>query len=128
MLDFIIIQISNCKNNRRSTGGFMKQDTIANCRNALYQILFYGVMIIYFILLFFLLFRKKAAGSFQSVNLIPFHSIGAYLFSDDMVSRPLCASYRLQHALVLDTPVLPQAAGLPLALYLFFSGGCTVPA
>ena len=42
--------------------------------------------------------------------------------------RPLCASYRLQHALVLDTPVLPQAAGLPLALYLFFSGGCTVPA
>ena len=28
----------------------------------------------------------------------------------------------------LDTPVLPQAAGLPLALYLFFSGGCTVPA
>ena len=24
--------------------------------------------------------------------------------------RPLCASYRLQHALVLDTPVLPQAA------------------
>ena len=40
--------------------------------------------------------------------------------------RPLCASYRLQHALVLDTPVLPQAAGLPLALYLFFSGGCTV--
>ena len=65
----------------------MKQDTIANCRNALYQILFYGVMIIYFILLFFLLFRKKAAGSFQSVNLIPFHSIGAYLFSDDMVSR-----------------------------------------
>lgn len=30
--------------------------------------------------------------------------------------------------LVLDTPVLPQAAGLPLALYLFFSGGCTVPA
>ena len=27
-----------------------------------------------------------------------------------------------------DTPVLPQAAGLPLALYLFFSGGCTVPA
>ena len=64
VLDFIIIQISNCKNNRRSTGGFMKQDTIANCRNALYQILFYGVMIIYFILLFFLLFRKKAAGSF----------------------------------------------------------------
>ena len=44
VLDFIIIQISNCKTNRRSTGGFMKQDTIANCRNALYQILFYGVM------------------------------------------------------------------------------------
>ena len=68
----------------------MKQDIIANCRNALYQILFYGVMIIYFILLFFF-FSEKSEGSFQSVNLIPFHSISAYLFSDDMVSRAFCA-------------------------------------
>ena len=43
----------------------MKQDTIANCRNALYQILFYGVMIIYFILLFFFFSEKKQQDLFN---------------------------------------------------------------
>ena len=90
----------------------MKQDTIANCRNALYQILFYGVMIIYFILLFFLLFRKKAAGSFQSVNLIPFHSIGAYLFSDDMVSRAFALSNLLGNIAIF----IPMGVYLPLLI------------
>ena len=90
----------------------MKQDTIANCRNALYQILFYGVMIIYFILLFFLLFRKKAAGSFQSVNLIPFHSIGAYLFSDDMVSRAFALSNLLGNIAIF----IPIGVYLPLLI------------
>lgn len=112
VLDFIIIQISNRKNNRRSTGGFMKQDIIANCRNALYQILFYGVMIIYFILLFFLLFRKKAAGSFQSVNLIPFHSISAYLFSDDMISRAFALSNLLGNIAIF----IPMGVYLPLLI------------
>ena len=90
----------------------MKQDIIANCRNALYQILFYGVMIIYFILLFFLLFRKKAAGSFQSVNLIPFHSISAYLFSDDMVSRAFALSNLLGNIAIF----IPMGVYLPLLI------------
>ena len=90
----------------------MKQDTIAKCRNALYQILFYGVMIIYFILLFFLLFRKKAAGSFQSVNLIPFHSIGAYLFSDDMFSRAFALSNLLGNIAIF----IPMGVYLPLLI------------
>ena len=81
----------------------MKQDTIANCRNALYQILFYGVMIIYFILLFFLLFRKKAAGSFQSVN---------YLFSDDMVSRAFALSNLLGNIAIF----IPIGVYLPLLI------------
>ena len=67
VLDFIIIQISNRKNNRRSTGGFMKQDIIANCRNALYQILFYTLI--------FSSFQKKSSRIFSigKFDTISFH-------------------------------------------------------
>ena len=59
----------------------MKQDTIANCRNALYQILFYGVMIIYFILLFFLLFMVSRAFALSNLlgNIAIFIPMGVYL-------------------------------------------------
>lgn len=42
--------------------------------------------------------------------------------------RPLCASYRLLHASILETQVLPQAADLLWAWCPFFFGDYTVPA
>lgn len=45
------------------------------------NILLYSVFAFYLVILFGLLFMK--AHSFSSINIVPFHSIGSYLFSDD---------------------------------------------
>lgn len=50
------------------------------------------------------------------------------LFLPFWLLRPLCASYRLLHASILETQVLPQAADLLWAWCPFSFGGCTVPA
>lgn len=48
----------------------------------LYNVLFWMGLSLYSIIAFFLLFMK--AQSFQSVNIMPFHTIGLYLWSDDL--------------------------------------------
>lgn len=57
-----------------------------------HNILLYGVMFFYLLILFGVLFLKKNIGSFQSVNLIPFHTIGAYMFSDDIILKSFALS------------------------------------
>ena len=54
--------------------------------------MFYGVMFLYALILFFLLFKKKSVGSFQTINLIPFRTIIDYLFNEDVIVRSFAFS------------------------------------
>ncbi|MER1987918.1 MAG: VanZ family protein [Solibacillus sp.] len=56
----------------------------------LLNILLYSVFAFYLVILFGLLFMKTH--SFSSINLVPFHSIGSYLFSDDKLLRAFAFS------------------------------------
>lgn len=57
-----------------------------------HNILLYGVMAFYLLILFVLLFHKKSVGSFQSFNLVPFGTISAYLFDNDIVLQSFALS------------------------------------
>ncbi|MER2105688.1 MAG: VanZ family protein [Solibacillus sp.] len=61
-----------------------------NWKQILLNILLYSVFAFYLVILFGLLFMK--AHSFSSINLVPFHSIGSYLFSDDKLLRAFAFS------------------------------------
>ena len=54
--------------------------------------MFYGVMFLYALILFFLLFKKKSVGSFRTINLIPFRTIIDYLFNEDVIVRSFAFS------------------------------------
>ena len=54
--------------------------------------MFCGVMFLYALILFFLLFKKKSVGSFQTINLIPFRTIIDYLFNEDVIVRSFAFS------------------------------------
>lgn len=54
--------------------------------------MFYGVMFLYALILFFLLFKKKSVGSFQTINLIPFRTIIDYLFNENVIVRSFAFS------------------------------------
>lgn len=56
----------------------------------LLNILLYSVFAFYLVILFGLLFMK--AHSFSSINIVPFYSIGNYLFSDDKLLRAFAFS------------------------------------
>ena len=56
-----------------------------NRQRILLNILLYAVLAFYLFVLFWLLFMK--ARSFSSINLVPFYSIGSFLFSDDKLLR-----------------------------------------
>ncbi|MBD3109228.1 VanZ family protein [Bacillus sp. AGMB 02131] len=56
----------------------------------LLNILLYSVFAFYLVILFGLLFMK--AHSFSSINIVPFHSIGSYLFSDNKLLRAFAFS------------------------------------
>lgn len=56
----------------------------------LLNILLYSVFAFYLVILFGLLFMK--AHSFSSINIVPFHSIGNYLFSDNEILRAFAFS------------------------------------
>ena len=56
----------------------------------LLNILLYSVLAFYLVILFGLLFMK--AHSFSSINIVPFYSIGNYLFSDDKLLRAFAFS------------------------------------
>lgn len=72
--------------------------------------LLYGVMGLYFLILFLLLFGKRPVGTFQSVNLIPFHEIGAYLFGGDIARRAFGLGNILGNIVIF----------IPLGLYVSF--------
>ena len=61
-----------------------------NQKQILLNILLYSVFAFYLVILFGLLFMK--AHSFSSINIVPFHSIGSYLFSDDKLLRAFAFS------------------------------------
>lgn len=69
-------------------------------KNIFHNILLYGVMSFYLFVLFVVLFHKKSAGSFQSVNFIPFRTIGAYLFDDDIVLESFALSNLLGNIVI----------------------------
>lgn len=76
----------------------------------LLNILLYAVLTFYLIVLFGLLFMK--ARSFSSINLVPFYSIGSFLFSDDKILRAFAVSN------VVGNIVLFVPLGLYLSLFL----------
>lgn len=59
-------------------------------KQILLNILLYSVFSFYLVILFGLLFMK--AHSISSINIVPFHSIGSYLFSDDKLLRTFAFS------------------------------------
>ena len=61
-----------------------------NRQQLLLNILLYAVFAFYLVVLFGLLFMKGR--SFSSVNLVPFYSIGSFLFSDDPLLRAFAVS------------------------------------
>lgn len=73
---------------------------------------------------------------FPAVQIPPIHFLGdfqhfqgfLYLLLPFWLLRSLYASYRLLHASILETPVLPQVADLLWVWCLFSFGGCTAPA
>ena len=67
----------------------MKRDVL---KKLFLNIMFYGVMFLYALILFFLLFKKKSVGSFQTINLIPFRTIIDYLFNEDVIVRSFAFS------------------------------------
>ena len=67
----------------------MKRDVLTKL---FLNIMFYGVMFLYALILFFLLFKKKSVGSFQTINLIPFRTIIDYLFNEDVIVRSFAFS------------------------------------
>lgn len=67
----------------------MKRDVL---KKLFLNIMFYGVMFLYALILFFLLFKKKSVGSFQTINLIPFRTIIDYLFNKDVIVRSFAFS------------------------------------
>ena len=67
----------------------MKRDVL---KKLFLNIMFYGVMFLYALILFFLLFKKKSVGSFQTINLIPFRTIIYYLFNEDVIVRSFAFS------------------------------------
>ena len=67
----------------------MKRDVL---KKLFLNIMFYGVMSLYALILFFLLFKKKSVGSFRTINLIPFRTIIDYLFNEDVIVRSFAFS------------------------------------
>ena len=67
----------------------MKRDVL---KKLFLNIMFYGVMFLYALILFFLLFKKKSVGSFRTINLIPFRTIIDYLFNEDVIVRSFAFS------------------------------------
>ena len=67
----------------------MKRDAL---KKLFLNIMFYGVMFLYALILFFLLFKKKSVGSFRTINLIPFRTIIDYLFNEDVIVRSFAFS------------------------------------
>ena len=65
-----------------------------------------------FYTLIFPSFQKKSSRIFSIGNLILFHSIGAYLFSDDMVSRAFALSNLLGNIAIF----IPMGVYLPLLI------------
>ena len=72
------------------------------------EVFLYGVMGLYLLILFFLLFGKRDMGSFRSVNWIPFHEISAYLFGTDAAVRAFGLGNILGNVLIF----------MPLGFYL----------
>lgn len=72
------------------------------------KLLLYTVFILYIVVLFGLLFLK--ARDFTSVNLVPFYSIGHYLFSDD----PLLRAFAFSNVVGNIVLFIPLGIYLPL--------------
>ncbi len=81
-----------------------------NPKKILLNILLYAVLAFYLVGLFGLLFLK--ARDFSSVNLVPFYSIGSFLFSDD----PLLRAFSVLN--VVGNIVLFVPLGLYLSLFI----------
>ncbi|AWE06952.1 teicoplanin resistance protein VanZ [Lysinibacillus sp. 2017] len=79
-------------------------------KKLLLNILLYAVLVFYLVVLFGLLFLK--ARDFSSVNLVPFYSIGSFLFSDD----PLLHAFSFSN--VIGNIVLFVPLGLYLSLFI----------
>lgn len=79
-------------------------------KKLLLNILLYAVLVFYLVVLFGLLFLK--ARDFSSVNLVPFYSIGSFLFSDD----PLLHAFSVSN--VIGNIVLFVPLGLYLSLFI----------
>ena len=87
----------------------MKRDVL---KKLLLNMMFYGVMFIYVLILFFLLFKKKSVGSFQTINLIPFRTITDYLFNDDVIVRNFALSNIIGNIAIF----IPMGIYIPLLI------------
>lgn len=74
------------------------------------NLLFFGVMFLYLMILLFLLIRFDHSGSMRSVNLIPFHSIYDYVFSDNQMLNAFAFSNVLGNIVLF----------IPLGVYLTY--------
>ena len=83
----------------------MKRDVL---KKLFLNIMFYGVMFLYALILFFLLFKKKSVGSFQTINLIPFRTIIDYLFNEDVIVRSFAFSNIMGNIVIF----------IPLGIYI----------
>ena len=90
----------------------MKRQEEGKNTKIIYNILFYGVMILYFLILFALLFHKKSIGSFRSINLIPFRTISSYLFSDYLLQRSFALSNLVGNIVIF----IPMGIYFPLLI------------
>lgn len=72
------------------------------------KLLLYSGMAFYLLCLFLLLFNKKEVGTYQSVNLVPFREIGAFLFPQNSVRRAFALGNLLGNIVLF----------VPLGLYI----------
>lgn len=71
-------------------------------KERVYDILLYSIFLVYIIILFIILFMRVRY--VRSYNIIPFQSIGDYLFSDDIIIRSFALSNLLGN-IVLFIPL-----------------------
>lgn len=91
-------------------------------KKKLYDILFYGIMGLYFVIMVWILFQRRATGGFRVLNLAPFSTIRSYFYINGGISH----SYGLVNLIGNILIFVPMGIYLSLLIKKTSVRACTI--